>query len=247
MASSYLTPPSNRRRATAIGLTVLIHLALIWALLNLGPRIERRDFGNALQTFDVAGSAPAVAPRAAPQPRPAERPREVTRATPAPPPPVVYKEAPNVIWMTKDQFAANDLSRLRRTDADRSEAVAEAGGAGTGRGDSAAAYGPGEGPGGERLYAAEWYREPTTAELRTFLPPAPPDSWGMIACRTVAEFRVENCRTLGDSPLGSGIATGMRRAAWQFRVRPPRIGGKPQYGTWVRIRIDFTQIGPEVR
>lgn len=243
MASSYLTPPSNRRRATAIALTLLVHLALIWAFLHLGSRFKPRDFGDALQSFDVAGSPAPAARRAAP--RAAQRPRETERATPPPAPPVVYKEAPNVIWLSKDQYAATDISKLRRSDGDRGAATADASGAGSG--DSKAPYGPGEGPGGEQLYAAEWYREPTTAELRTFLPPAPPDAWGMIACRTIPEFRVENCRTLGEAPLGSGIATGMRRAAWQFRVRPPRIGGKPQYGTWVRIRIDFTLTGPEAR
>ena len=61
----------------------------------------------------------------------------------------------------------------------------------------------------------------------------------MIACKTVANFHVENCQSIGESPLGSGLGRDMRLAAWQFLVRPPRRGGKPLIGSWVSIRIDF--------
>jgi protein TonB len=87
-----------------------------------------------------------------------------------------------------------------------------------------------------------WQREPTHAELVTYLPPGiRPSGWGVIACRTIEDFRVDDCYELGQSPPGSGLSRAVRRAAWQFRVRPPRIGGKPVIGAWVRIRIEFNE------
>jgi len=106
--------------------------------------------------------------------------------------------------------------------------------------------GPGRGPNGEPLYDADWYRRPTRAELAFYIPRnAPPSGWGMIACQTVPGFRVEDCRVVAESPSGSGLARAVQQAAWQFRVLPPRIGGKPLVGSWVRIRIEYTQKGSD--
>lgn len=252
MAATYLQPVSHRRRAVAIGLTILVHLAIIWLLLNLTPAMRTFSTDNGLQSFDVAASRPAAQAKKQHQQKQQEKrvTRTETKVVPPKAPPVEFKNAPNVIWMSKEEYAKTDISKLKRLD-DADEKLADAGAGGTGGkggpGDSKPISGPGAGPGGQQLYAAEWYREPTPAELNPFLPPMPPGSSGTIACRTAPRYAVENCQIMGESPLGSGIATGMRRAAWQFKVIPPRINGQPQIGTWVQIRIYFTDRGAAVR
>jgi len=101
----------------------------------------------------------------------------------------------------------------------------------------------GHGPHGEVLYAAEWAREPTDAELGGYLPHNAPDGWGLIACKTIPNDRVEDCIELGQDPPGSHLASAVRQAAWQFRVRPPRKNGRELVGSWVQIRIDYEHMG----
>jgi len=97
----------------------------------------------------------------------------------------------------------------------------------------------GSGPNGEKLYAAAWYREPYKDELDGYLSTATGPGWGLIACRTAPDYRVEDCVPVDEYPTGSNINRAILAAAWQFRVRPPRIGGEPKIGEWVRIRIDY--------
>jgi periplasmic protein TonB len=99
----------------------------------------------------------------------------------------------------------------------------------------------GTAPNGEPLYAAAWYREPSDDELRGYLSTASGPGWALIACRTVPDFRVEDCVGLDEYPDRSQMLRAVLAAAWQFRVRPPRKGGVSQVGAWVRIRIDYTE------
>ena len=101
----------------------------------------------------------------------------------------------------------------------------------------------GKGPNGEALYAAKWAREPTDAELGGYLPRNAPEGFGLVACKTMPEDRVEDCIELDQEPHGSHLASAVRQAAWQFRVRPPRKGGHALIGSWVRIRIDYYHSG----
>ncbi len=97
----------------------------------------------------------------------------------------------------------------------------------------------GTAPDGEPLYAAAWYRKPYDDELRGYLSTAQGPGWGLIACKTAPEWRVEDCVAIDESPRGSNIARSVLAAAWQFKVRPPRVGGQSLVGSWVRIRIDY--------
>lgn len=188
---------------------------------KLGPRLvaiaisRPPETQNAMKTHTVAKSAAKAVERT-----------RVPQVEPQPPHPVT-PVPPAFINLSKADFAAADLSKMPKR------------GAGSGQsGNSTAAYGPGEGPGGSKLYNAEWYREPTRAELTTYLHEDKP-GWGVIACRTAEHYHVEDCHEISES-LGSGFARGMRRAAWQFLVRPPRVDGHPLIGAWVRIRYELT-------
>ena len=40
-------------------------------------------------------------------------------------------------------------------------------------------------------------------------------------------------------PNGSQMGRAVLAAAWQFKVRPPQVGGRVMVGSWVRIRITY--------
>ncbi|MES2903540.1 MAG: hypothetical protein V4696_05075 [Pseudomonadota bacterium] len=228
--------PNISQRGLAIGLTVLAELIFLMILLGLQPPSWTDRTTSRPTTVDLipedeplppptiaSAGQEAQAPSADPVPRPPPAPRV---------PPIPNARSP-FLELTREEFAAADISKL-----------GTAGGkvASSGRGQSDASVGTG--PGGVTLYAAEWYpRPPTDAELNYYLPKRSiePGSWAEVACKTIPGNRVENCQVLGESPPGSGLASAVRQAGWQFRVRPPRVNGQPQVGTWVKIHIAFTK------
>lgn len=233
-ATAYSSPgwqrSSPRRRATAIALTVAAELLFVLILLGINPPLP--DLVPRSPTPTMIDIAPeAASPRRAPTPQAKTRPVKQTMAPPRPRLPTTAEPPLPWVPLGKAEMAAADIANLGSQAAGAAEAS------------SSAAAGPGEGPGGARLYNAEWYREPTNGELAYYLPKSgvPQGSWAQIACKTIDRYHVDDCRLLGESPRGSGLARAMRLASWQFLVRPPRIDGKPLVGSWVRIRIDFTE------
>lgn len=232
LSSPYDRPPL-RRRLSGFALALGVNLGLVLVLLTLGivPAPERKP-SNATIVDLMPESHDSQ--RQAERKAPARQPLAETRPLPKPPPivlPVKPTIAPSptadkplqMIEMTKEEYAASDVGKLPK--------------AGTGSaGDSNVV---GRGPHGELLYAAEWAREPTDAELGGYLPRNAPEGFGLIACKTIPGNRVEDCVELDQWPHGSRLASAVRQAAWQFRVRPPRKDGKLLVGQWVRIRIDY--------
>ncbi|TRW17430.1 hypothetical protein [Glacieibacterium frigidum] len=238
--------PRARRRIIALLIVLIVHALLITALIVLGqvkvpPIIERA----AMMVVNVTEERPPPPTRVTPTPAEqvdaAPSPLRATR-TVAPPPKVPAPKAePTAILDIDFDLAKAPPAPTKDTGTAVADGTASSRAIGPTYGPT---LGKRTGPGGEPLYAAEWQVEPTSAQLAYYLPEggAPNDSYGMIACRTVANYRVEDCFELEDTP-GTRLAGTLRKAAWQFRVRPPREGGRPMIGAWVSIRITWTRDG----
>jgi protein TonB len=235
LRSPYDRPPIQRR-ASGLALALGVNLVLLFVLLGIGKFVPVVPKPSQTLTVDLLPESQSAASEEEKQEnKPVEQQRHAVTPRPKPPPivlpvPATIEPPHPLPWveMTKEEMAAADVRNLPK------------GGGGASAGDSEEV---GRGPHGEVLYAAEWARHPTDAELGGYLPANAPDGWGLIACRTIPGNRVDDCIELGQSPLGSHLASAVRQAAWQFRVRPPRKNGRPMVGEWVRIRIDYVRVG----
>lgn len=222
-------------RAVALLLIVAIHIVMLLALL-FARSVSRPVEPPPTIVRLIPLPPPAAAPKPKATPKHVSRPNAVVAPTPivkVPPQP----DAKPALFKT-EMFDAVDITKLP---SHKSEEVAEgSGGAGAGETNG---YGPGvgKGPHGEALYAAEWYREPTDAEINPYLPKhLPPVAVADIMCRTIERFGVEDCQEIDESPPGTGLSRAIRQAGWQFKVKPVRLGQKFEVGTWVRIRYTIT-------
>lgn len=233
-----------RRRSLSFVLALAMSLLLAAALVSVSlyepsPRPE----GGTLTAVTISAAPGEKSERPQALPSQAAQKAQATTTTPPPAaqmPRVVVPTDNKVAWpegfipMSRSDFAATDIGRIKGTAGTASGAQASAGGGGGGTSGTA--------PDGSRLYNAQWYREPRDAEIQGYIRPGQSTGrWAEIACRTVAAYHVEDCEEIDESPRGSGMARALRQAAWQFLVRPPRVDGKPMIGTWVRIHFDFTR------
>ena len=240
-----------RRRALLLAVALHLLVGLLFAVQKREPIVKMAEQG--LTTFNVAPEAPKGSEtdkteqkqekRTQTRQAASEKTPVVAETPPAPEttPPVVRDFQVPFLQLSSQDYSSSNIGKQASLRPSASAAAGQA--------DGKAPYGPGSGPGGATLYPADWYREPTDTELGGYLKPdMPRQGWGQIACRTVAQYHVEDCYILGESPRGSGFGRSVLNAAWQFLVMPPRINGKAQVGTWVSIRITYydgnAKVGP---
>lgn len=247
----------RRRKLTGFAIALLVEALLLLLLLSLGVQIAgeedgREDVTTLTAVEFAAPPAPEPEPESAAAPQEAQPPAEPVPDQPSPqplrpsplslnqvpapaqppaPPQTPPEPAPET--PPKPQASPTIAARIRPG---RNFGPADTGNPRT-AGDSERV---GTAPNGEPLYAARWYKEPTDQELQGYLSTATAPSYALIACKVVNGYYVEDCQLVAEGPAGSQIGRAVMAASWQFRVRPARIGGREQFGTWVRIRIDYT-------
>jgi hypothetical protein len=239
--AGYRYAPSRRSRLGS-ALASLAIVALIGLVLWRMGLLDQGRSGSGSRFTSVSlqsGESQTASPRTATKAHQAARtnkaePVKTVQPTPKvavkPPPPLTTKPALPFIAMSGADMASGDISHMKGQSS-------AGGGSGTSHGST---YGPGDGPGGVSLVNVAWYREPTDAELAPYMPhKLAGRGSATIACRMIEHYHVEDCQELSESPPGSGLSRALRQAAWQFQVRPPLVGGKPQLGTWVRIRFTW--------
>jgi len=244
----------RRRKAASLGIALALEALILLLLLTLGTQFAGDDKREVVTTMTAIEFA------APPEPEQAEEPASESTAAPDTPTPPVTEQPldpeplrPSPLAINPKPAAEPVQPRQQPPQEPQPQASPSPkigarirpgqtmGPADTGNprnaGDSERV---GTAPNGEPLYAARWYREPTQQELAGYLSTANGPGVALIACRTVPDYYVDDCVLESESPPGSMMGRAALAAAWQFRVRPARVGGREQVGSWVRIRITYS-------
>lgn len=250
---------ARRRKVTSLAIALALEALIVLLLLTLGTQIAGDE--DARETVTAITAVEFAAP---PEPEPESQPEQATDAAtplepqpPTPDQPLPQPEPvrqsplalkPEPAPLPAPSFAPSPAPTPTKPQPSPSPKIGarikpgrSIGPADTGNPRTANdSQQVGTAPNGEPLFAARWYREPTDQELSGYLSTANGPGSALIACKTVPDYYVDDCVLLGESPQGSQIGRAVMAAAWQFRVRPARVGGRELVGSWVRIRIDYT-------
>lgn len=220
-----------RRRASGLSLTLALNLFLLFLLIGLARRPATAPPQRGPTIIGLSPNSPQSEAQEERQPKQAQRARprlEQPKIVLPVPPTIAPPPSLDMIELTREELQTTDQALAERS---RQAESGNAGGTDT----------PvvGRGPNGETLYAAEWVREPTNRELGNYATSRTTAGVGVIACKTYPGYRVDDCVSLGSSPVSSRVDKVLLAAAWQFKVRPPRKDGRYLVGEWVNIQLTW--------
>jgi protein TonB len=189
-------PGTLRSRAVVFALVIAIELVILLGFATLRPRSHPPEAGQQTTVLQLRPPRPIIEP---PETRrqggstAVDKP--VAQVHPRPVPKPLTKSPQKMVLLSREDYAASDLGTLPSH-----------GGGTKGDGDGSDS-GPGDGPGGVHLYNARWQVEPKHGELALYLPHgAPHGSWATIACRTIADYHVEDCGRWTNRPVPASPA-----------------------------------------
>ena len=224
----------------AVIVTLLCEALILLAIWSLGRSTEvPKAAGELVSTFDTDDEPKPDEEKKQDEPKPTPQKPAQTAPQPHPQPAPVAPQplptTPPFIPISPKQMQQMDITPATKSPPAKP---------------GAQTYGPpstgsssmdskrvGTAPNGQPMYAAAWYRKPLQNELEGYLSTAEHPGHATIACKTAPDYRVEDCVLVDESPDHSNYGRAVLAAAWQFKVRPPRIGGREIIGAWVRILI----------
>lgn len=245
---------SRQRKIVSLAIALLLEALIVLLLLTLGVRFADEEDQKIVTTMTAIDIAAEPEPETAQPPAAAEQASAAAPQEAAPDQPLPLPEAPRPSPLALNPEAPPQPQPQPQAQPQPQPSASPSPRIGA-RIRPGAAIGPadtgnprtandsqrvGTAGNGEPLYAARWYREPTDQELAGYLSTANGPGYALIECKTVSGYYVEDCALLSEGPQGAMIGRAVLAASWQFRVRPARINGREQFGTWVRIRIDYT-------